>query len=64
MVRYWQMFRNADPKTKSFVLTTLYLLLLVLWSAIWPYVHLDVDRTQIPKKLNQSSNDHQSLIHS
>lgn len=52
---FFRLFRDADPKTKSFVLNVIYLGLLVLWSLIWPYYHLEKDRTRIPRQSVQQS---------
>ncbi|MDP1834611.1 MAG: hypothetical protein Q8K75_01665 [Chlamydiales bacterium] len=45
-----QYYRNAQPRTKWFVLSAIWLVLLTLWGGFYPYVHLVEDRTNIPSE--------------
>ncbi len=53
MTNYIHWFRNAHPRTKSFVLNIIYMTILILGSTFWAYWNLVEDRTEIPRKEHQ-----------
>lgn len=55
IMHYLELYRRADPKTKSFIWSCFYLFLLIAWSATWPYFHVYLDRTNIPRQETHES---------
>jgi hypothetical protein len=41
-------YRLASTRTKWFIFTAIWTALLITWSAVYPYIHLEKDRTDIP----------------
>ncbi len=52
MLWYLRRFRNAHPRTKSFILNVIYMTLLMVISTIWAYYNLIENRTDIPADIH------------
>jgi len=46
MFKYLQSFQNANKYTKSFVLATAAMVVMVLLTWLWAYVHVAINRTE------------------